>query len=304
MRKRLCIWLCMAALCCAFCLPARVQAVEPLDPQAEASLTLYYQKEQQAFADLTVQLHRVASAREDGTFALIPPYASYPVNIYGITSQQQWKNIAQTLSAYIVAEQVQPDRVGLTDAEGVAHFSDLETGLYLVREVVAQKEDGTYIFDEFMVYLPTPQPEGGFDYAMEAKPKCVEFIPKTHYTVTKLWQDEGHQEDRPEEVTVEIYQDGVLWETQILNSDNQWSYHWTVSGENTGTWTVVERSLPEPYVVTIQENNGVFSIINTWQIPPTPPETGDSRTLFPWVIAMSLSGTTLLLLGMAIRRRE
>ena len=304
MRKRILPLLCFILFCFSFLQPVKVCATAPLDTAANASLTLHYQKDGKAFSDLQIGIYRVAKASSDGTFDLITPFSSYPVNIHGITMQEQWQNIAATLSAYIVANQVTPDREEQTDEDGIAQFSDLETGLYLVREVVAENAEGTYIFNQFMVYLPTPQPDGSYDYQVQANPKCTGFVPKTQYTVTKLWQDEGNRTARPKEVVVEIYKDGMLQETQVLSASNNWSYTWYVSGEEYGKWMVAERAVPDPYKVTIQQKGSVFSIINTCQTNPETPQTGDSFAPLPWILAMCISGIILLILGLYSRRRK
>lgn len=41
-----------------------------------------------------------------------------------------------------------------------------------------------------------------YHYAVEAKPKCTSFVPKTQYSVTNLWQDTGNQNARPKNITV------------------------------------------------------------------------------------------------------
>lgn len=284
--------------------PMMVCAANPLDTDAKASLTLHYTKEGIVFPDLKVQIHRVAEAAEDGTFELILPFSSYPVNIHDITEQAQWTNVTTTLSAYIVANQVVPEKVMLTNADGIAQFSDLETGLYLVREAVAEHESGTYLFHAFMIYLPTPLSDGSYNYEVSANPKCASFVPKTQYTVTKLWRDKGNRTQRPKEVVVDIYKDGVLQETQVLSGENNWSYTWCVSGEDHGQWTVVEHEVPDAYKVSIQQNGSVFSIVNTRETEPTPPpQTGDTFSLLPWILAMCISGFALVLLCFYGRRR-
>ena len=291
--------MCFAALC-----PLCAQAVTPLDPDAEASLTLRYQKDGVAFADLPIGIYRVAEAFPDGSFQLIAPFASYPIDIHGITAQEQWQHIAQTLCSYIVADQVAPDYETKTDTDGTVSFSNLETGLYFVREVVAENTSGTYVFNRFMVYVPTPQPDGSYDYAVEAKPKCTNFVSKDQYSVTKLWQDSGNQNLRPEEVTVDIYKDGVLHETQVLNTDNNWTYTWYVSGDDQGNWTVAERTVPDGYKVTIQQNGSAFSVINTRQTTPEAPQTGDSFTPLLWIMLMCFSGVMLVILDCYSRRHK
>lgn len=276
----------------------------PLDKSAQGSLTLYYQKEGQVFSDLPIGIYRVAEAFEDGTFQLIQPFASYPVNIHGITDQSQWHTVAQTLYSYIVADQVAPDREAATDDSGTVCFTGLPTGLYFVREAVAEGTDGTYVFNQFLIYVPTPQPDGTYDYNVEAKPKRTDFVPRTEYTVTKLWQDAGSQAARPKQITVDIYNDGVLLETQVLNAGNNWSYTWYVSGEDYGKWTVAEQSVPEGYKVTVQQKGNTFTVINTGKTPPKLPQTGDTFSPMPYVMIMCVAGMLLLILGLYGRRHR
>ena len=303
MKKRILPRILLLLMCfTALCTP-RAQAVTPLDPDAEASLTLHYQKAGDTFADLSIGIYRIAEAFPDGSFQLIEPFASFPLNIHGITTQEQWNQVAQTVYSYIVSDQIAPDAEKTTDGNGEVCFADLDTGLYFVREAVAENTNGTYIFNQFMVYVPTPQPDGTYSYAVEAKPKCTNFVPKNQYSVTKLWQDGGNQYLRPKEVTVDIYRDGVLYETQILRAENNWSYTWYVSGEAHSQWTVAERTVPDNYKVTIRQNGSHFSVINTCQATPDMPQTGDSATPMLWILLMCFSGVTLVILGSYSRRR-
>ena len=291
----------LAAALVAFLCPAAA-AVAP-DPDAQASLTLYYSKDGAAFADLEIGIYRVAEVLADGSFQPVEPFASWPINIQGITSQEQWNLVAQTLSSYIVAQAIAPDRETLTGADGTAHFPDLKMGLYFVEQVTAENNGGTYIFNRFLVYVPTPQADGAYLYQVEARPKCLSFTPKSQYTVTKLWQD-GGRSDRPGEVTVEIYRDGVLQETQVLSGENDWTYTWYVTQGDTAQWTVAERQVPQDYRVTVSQNGSNFTVVNTRQSPSDIPQTGDTFSPLLWVALMGISGGLLLILSIYSRRHK
>lgn len=306
MRKQLTAFLCLAVLCAILLCPLGAQAAALPDPHREASLTLQYQKDGQAFPGLSIEIYRVAELRDNGAYFLIQPFASYPVNIDNVDSQERWKHISTTLNAYIVADGLSPYRKGSTDGEGKVFFGQLEPGLYLVQEVIAENNGDTYVFNRFMVYLPTPLADGSYEYDVEANPKCVGYTPKKEYRVTKLWQDgEGHP-DRPGEVTMDVYKDGVLQESKVLNASNDWTYTWYVSEEDTGVWTVVERDVHQAYTVSILQNGNAFTIINTLKSDPEPPDappTGDSFNPFPYVMTMCLSGSLLMILGVYRRRQ-
>ena len=276
-----------------------------LDTDADASMTLYYQKDGEAFPGLNIAIHRVAQALPDGSFALVAPFSSYPISIHGITRQEQWTAVTDTLVSCVAAQQVPPSREMQTDQDGIARFDALQTGLYFVCGAVAEGAYAQYEFRPFMIYVPTPQPDGTYDYHVEARPKCAGVLPKTHYTVTKLWQDAGDSAARPQEILVDIYRDGILVDTQTLSAGNNWSYTWQAVGEGTEHWTVAERTVPEGYTVSVQQNGSVFSIINTDRESAfeAPPQTGDAAMTSLWGAALCLSGAVLLALRCYDRRR-
>ena len=294
--------LCMALLCCLLWKPVATRGLTPLEPDRDCSLTLYYTQEGIGFGGLEIQIFRVAEAFPDGSFRLIAPFSDYPVNIYGITAQKEWQEVASTLHAYIAANQVAPIGTETTQQDGTAVFSGLQTGLYLVRGAVAENQKGTYQFNDFMVYLPTPG-ENGYDYDVEAKPKCRAFVPHTQYSVVKLWKDVGNETQRPKSVTVEIRKDGVFVEEVILSAKNDWSYHWTVP-DGQGRWSVVEKDVPRDYQVSISENDTAFVITNTHAEPGNPPETGDVFASWQMILMMCISGLVFVLLGIWRERKQ
>lgn len=304
MRRQLIFRICLLVLCCLLFRPLQTSAA-PLEPDRECSLTLSYAMDGQGFSGVEIRIYRVAQAFPDGSYQLMAPFASYPVNIYGITSQKEWKDTATTLTAYIAANQDQPYRTAETNESGAAAFTGLETGLYLVSGAVVENDSGTYIFDDFMVYLPTPQEDGTFAYDVEAKPKCASFVPKTEYKILKLWKDAGNSGARPKSVTIDILKDGVLQETVLLSTENNWSYTWKVSADDRGKWSVVEQNVPDSYKVTVSESAGTFTVTNTREADPgTPPKTGDSFAFWPWVMSFCLSGSLLVLLGFYQKRKH
>ena len=283
--------------------PVQVLALTPLEPGRECSLRLDYSLEGVAFEGLTIRIYRVAEAFDDGTFELMEPFSGYPVNIHGITSQAEWQDVASTLKAYIVADQLAPTHTAVTDGEGLAAFTGLQTGLYLVFGVVAENDTGMYQFRDFMVYLPTPLADESFQYDVEAKPKCSHFTPYTQYSLRKLWKDAGNESQRPTEVLVDIYKDGVFVETVSLNADNDWSYSWRTEADG-AVWTVAERSVPDQYLVAISQVDNAFIITNTDSDDVDPPPTGDVFPLSLLTVPLCLAGICLILLGARRERKQ
>ena len=307
MKKRIIHLLWILVLCIVFINPLQVNANAMLDVNTKCTLEITYAKENDTFENLDIRIYRVAKANVDGTFDLIDPYADFPVNIHGVTSQKEWKDIATTLNSYILSEQVYTYQRGVTDTNGKIRFHELETGLYLVSGVIAKNEDKTYIFESFMVYLPSFTKDGSFHYNVISKPKCSEYLMDNEpidYKVVKLWKDSANPQNRPNAVNVEIFKDGNPYHTVVLDKNNNWSYTWTAMNKNE-QWTVVEKDVPKEYKVTISNNNTTFIITNI--LPShanTSPSTGDTTSLGFYIIIMCISGFLLVIIGIKTMNGE
>ncbi|MBR5470899.1 MAG: Cna B-type domain-containing protein [Oscillibacter sp.] len=322
-----------ALLLCLALFPTECAAAAP-DPDRPCSLTLWYTQGGIAFSDLDVEIYRVAKLRADGEHELVEPFSGYPIHIHGITSQKEWQDTAQTIKSYVMADQIAATQSRKTDSAGKAIFTGPETGLYLVKGVTAQAADGTYVFWDFMVYLPTPM-GSGYNYNVEARPKCARYEPPAEYTVLKLWNDAGASGQRPASVSVDILKDGAVQGTVTLSSANNWSYSWSVP-DGDGDWSVMETDVPAGYQVSMTNSGTAFIITNTKspsgpddptppddpdipddpdapdppedpdtlddqgnsnEPPPEMPKTGDTSPLLLYMMLMCISGFGLMLLG-------
>ena len=236
---------------------------------------------------------------ENGTYALIAPY---PVEIQGITSESEWQDTAATLSAYLVADAVQPHYTATTDETGTAAFGELPLGLYLIRGLRVETATGTAVFEDFFLFLPRNE-SGTYTYAVEAAPKHATFLPgeeTVEYSLLKLWKDDGHH--RPTQVKVDILQDGQLRESVVLSAENDWRYTWVAPAS--ATVTVVERDMPEGYTVTLSGAETAFVLTNTTHPGTDNPQTGDTAPITLYILLLSLSGLGLILLGIRALRRK
>ena len=302
MKKRIRFCFCMLALLLAIAQPMTAVAAA-FDNQAPCTLTLHYAKEGRAFGDLKIEIYQVAAFESDGTYALTDLFAPYPVKIHEIQSQLEWQQSTQALVSYVEADALAPLATGMTDEAGTVTFENLATGLYLVLGVEASTETARFWFQPFLVFLPTMDESGDCDYDVEAKPKAGESTSIYQYKVVKLWKDSGNQANRPDSVTVEILKDGVLHETVVLNEQNNWSHSWETT-DGSSRWTVAEQEVPSGYQVAISFQDGTYTITNERPgSPGDPPKTGDSTPLLLYVIAMIVSGTVLVVLGVPRKRK-
>ena len=297
--------ICLVLFCLLLCCPIQVFAHTIINPNLKCSLTLHYTQEALSFENLEISIHRVGEVFANNSYALVAPYSDYPVDIQGLTSPKEWQDAATTLKAYITQNQQPADRTALTDAAGSVSFTGLQTGLYLVSGVTCETETTTYTFGDFLIFLP--RTEGTvYNYDVDAMPKFSQSTPKPEeeYSVLKLWQDGENSENRPVSIVVDIMKNGELYETVILNAENNWFYSWTAPVG--AVWTVAEQHVPEGYTVTISANETAFVITNTKQpdVPDEPdtPKTGDTAPLMLYILLTCLSGFGLLILGIALMR--
>ena len=299
--KRIIALLFSIILCfCVFSSPL-CALYETLDYNKKCSLTLTYSKNDIAFSDLEIKIFRVA----DADFEIQSPFDKARVDINNKKSQTEWNSTASTLSGYAQSENITPYKTALTDSVGKVIFEDMSVGLYLICGVVAQKDNKIYNFFDSMIYLPDNS-SGEYSYDVSVKPKSNEIAtPKKDYSVIKLWKDDGY--GRPKSITVDILKNGEVDKTVVLSDINNWQYTFSTS-DLESDWSVVEKSVPNGYTVSVTEKETSFVIVNTkiTQNKPTAsiPQTGDTSPIELFVLLFCISGLLLIILGIKIRRNE
>lgn len=257
-------------LACA--MPLTAFARTRLDPAQPCSLTVVCQSGTTPLPGVTVDLTRVADVNETGDYTLAGAFANCPVTLQGLDTSDAWDAAAQTLAGYAAADAVAPTATAQTDNTGAAAFANLQTGLYLVTMAPVTIDRTTYTFTPFLASLPQLDADDAWVYDGTAYPKSEEeqLPDEAEYKVVKHWMDENYTSLRPDGVTIEIYKDGVLYDTVTLNPDNDWTHTWTTT-DTTSLWQVVERGLEDLYTVTVTRDGVVFVVTNTIQTArPTP----------------------------------
>ena len=302
MAKRISILLLIVCFCC-FGLPfyahaaSTTEANAPISTEAPCALTLYYGYDGAATKDVTVKLYKIATISENFQYALTDTFAHTGLALNAIQTNGQWDAIRFTLVSDILQNNAAADAVAVTDNSGQVVFAQLEVGLYL-----AIPQPGTelaYYFDATLVALPGLN-EGVWEYAVTAAPK-PQLLPQS-WQVIKLWKGDK-KADRPQSITVDIFLDGQLYETVTLSEDNHWSYSWEAVS---GNFMVAEQAVAPGYTATIEKQGNTFVITNAYENPsPTDdPKTGDSANILLYTVLMYLSGSMLILLGIAGRRKK
>ena len=73
-------------------------------------------------------------------------------------------------------------------------------------------------------------------------------------------------------------------------------YSWKAVDDGSG-WSGAEAEIPEGYTVRIQKNGTTFDIINACSDGDDTPTTGDTDSVYPYVIVMAVSGMLLIFIG-------
>ncbi len=314
-----------------------VQTEKAVDTNRKCSLRLTYHSQNKYFEGLRIQIFHIADVSLKTQYTLTPQFQSYPVDINGISSQTEWDEAAFTLTSYITAESVSPAAEKVTDKNGVVRFTDLKTGLYLVRWTKNQTKDNVSGFEPFIISVPGLDDKGDWIYDIDSYPKPGKNTPtdkETEYRAVILWSDRGYEDQRPDSVQIEIFRNGKSMGVYTLSSKDNWTYRWKAKDDGS-EWTVVELDAGRKYNVTISEFGNVFTIVNHYsgeeqssddkeqskepydgdisrpvidpdeKTTPEPLKTGDSAETALYVLTIAaLSGMLLFILFASGRRKR
>lgn len=80
-------------------------------------------------------------------------------------------------------------------------------------------------------------------------------------TVHKVWKNDAGK-DRPDSVTVTLYNGNMVYDSVRLGEWNNWTYSWR-DPSALGNWQVLETNIPKGYVPSYSVSNGVVTITNS-----------------------------------------
>ena len=315
-RRMAVIWLllciCLGLLPCSVYAASTADAAEQISPETECSLTLSYRWDEAGFANISVELYKIADVSADAQYSLTSPFLPSGLALNGIQSAVEWNVIRSTLEAHILASAIEADYVAVTDQTGQVHFDALKPGLYFLAAEQAEREGLQCFFGSSLIALPGLGTDGLWQYQMAVSPKPGVIPPVTpdeeiQYKVLKLWKDKHHQSKRPASIDVEIFRNGESFETVRLSEKNNWSYAWAAPADG-AVWKVVERNIPNGYSVTVEESAASFVLTNTWEpeedVSENMPKTGDTSNILFYIVMAYVSGIGLILVGIAGKRKR
>ncbi|MCI1952288.1 MAG: Cna B-type domain-containing protein [Clostridiales bacterium] len=267
-----------------------------LTKNGSISVTLLDNVNQKPISDAEFTLYRVADAYNSG-YNLAYTFTNDFVNCGISLDNLSQEGLGTHLSAYADEHALSGETSKTTDASGLVTFSNLGTGLYLVRQTKAT--DGYYATNPFLVSVPmTINSEWVYDVDASPKAEAETESQKAQLTVNKVWVNNGVAV--PDAVTVALLRDGITYKTVMLNKANNWSFTW--QGLDTAyTWTAAELDVSDGYTVGYCTSGSIVTITNTStvEIPETPTPEKPTSTLIQtgqlnWPIPV-LAGLGILL---------
>lgn len=309
------------------CVPASdVFAADRIDTGREAYLEVFFNPNGVRVEGMEFRAYRIASVNEWGEGAFIGAFAGYPVEFP--KTQSGYRKLAETLKGYIASDNISPDYIGTTDANGRIEYGKVEQGMYLVLADPFVFEERTYYADPALTLVPCVGMDGKWQYDVEVCPKYrvkdkppFEEKPETEkVTVLKVWQGVKEGEQHPEEVTVRLLCNGKPWKDDItLNKDNNWRYTWSDLPKD-AEFSVIEVEVPEGYKVSVLHNANLYTITNTFVPPPeessppppeesTPPPPENPPPKIPqtgqdWLMVIGLFAGGFLLMAVGYVRKR
>lgn len=265
------------ALCCMFALmlatiglsaPAATAAtnITASGTTAEGSLTVTYQYQETALNNADISLYRLADWSAKGGYTPTGDFANhtaYPVDWDILNADQQTlRDFANTMAGYIAVNKPAAENTLKTDGAGVATFNQLKDGLYLAVVAPYQGNVLTCQTAAMLVALPNVHKDADEQRTLSIEPKADCAVPPTTtISVNKVWKDKD-QSKRPESVTMNLLQDGKIYDSIMLNTANGWKYTWK-GLQAKHEYTVVEANVPGNYTALVDRENNDYTVTNT-----------------------------------------
>ncbi len=278
-------------------------AKEEINNDTNCNVTLNYYYDDYNFDNTNIKIYHIASITKDFQYNLSSKFSSYPIKINGLKTDVELNTLKQTIDSYIIADNIE-ELASYSITNNQVNINNLKPGLYFIKTNKIDTKDYTLIFDSFLLNLPELTSDGTWNYNLEVYPKIEEYTPKYEditYTVTKEWIDNPNT--RPKSIEIEIYEDGILVDSHILSSKNNWTYNW-ITKDDGSTWTVVERNIPKNYNVSITNKNKNFIIINKdSNYKEENPKTLDNINLYFYLLISASIGLILLTISFIINKK-
>ena len=243
---------------------------------------IVFQNDNEPISGVPFRLYQVALETENRTYQLTEAFAESQISLDDF-EQEDMADLIAALSDYVAEHEGIPVYMeSKTNSDGEASFENLPKGLYLLLGDEVTVDNIVYLPLPSVFFVPSSDLDGNTVYDITVMPK-YERHELTERRVVKIWKDDGHTDMRPQEITVQLLCDGEVYDEQVLNESNNWSYTW--SGlESEHDWQIAEVDVPKGYESSVTLDGVTFTVTNTYKTEETPspsPEPTPSQTPGP-----------------------
>lgn len=274
-----------------------VFATSEIDIERKGSLKLQYTINDENCTDLKSYIYKVGDVDRTGIFTLTDAFKNYNVEINDIEEQSVWDSLAKTLSGYVLIDNISEDKTMISNHNGMVHFNDLETGLYLVMTDSNSNDNGIITFSPFLISIPNLDT---LTYHVFSKPKGSFYIPVTYldFSIAKHWKNDYNGGSvRPQSVSLKILKGNQIYKSIDLSDKNNWSYKFRVEDDGS-QWNVVEDGVDKNYKTLTERIGNDFIITNSFQgdfKDIDNPKTGDGILLYIFLLIIGVIGIFITL---------
>ena len=285
------ITICMLIVCTMIMslFAAEVFAAGTFDPSAKATLTIqakYGSEDPEPVTAMSFRIYRIAEIEAGPKFKMTEEFKDCGVTVKG-DSAAEWDGIAGLIKGYAQVRKLEPAFTISSDGNGLVKIESIDTGLYLV--VGERTVNGEYTYEVKPGIVSVPgNADGDWNYDVTMVPKLEREhtpvdIPGTQKKTVdrkalKIWDDDGNEEKRPEDITVSLLCNGEVYAAETLNEENGWSCEWRGLAAldtrgNEYEWNLIEDAV-EGYSASMEQSGITFVLTNTYveELPedPTP----------------------------------
>lgn len=229
--------------------------------ESQQKFVIKYGTEQGMLENVKFSLYKIGTVKENN---IIPNsfFETYPVS-FDISDSEKLNSLSLTLSAYLQRDKIVPDYIDYTDENGIADFNGetFSSGAYLYIGEKHFQYDNIYFCEAAIVVLPYGESD-----KVVTKPK-YEVVPDSmesisiSYKVLKAWYADDLR-NRPTYIEAQLLRDGEIYDTVILNDENNWRYEWK-NLSSRYQWLVTEKIVSDGYNVSLAKNEKTYLLKNS-----------------------------------------
>ncbi len=289
-------------------LPVKVLGAVRVDKEHNCSLKIAFTPDNTKASGIKFKAYKVAAVTDSYNFSVEPFFAKQEVTkLLDNPTAESYRLVASTLSGIVASEStVKPDYNAVSDSSGIAVFENMDVGLYLIIGDIYEGEYAYYTPQNFMVSLPELNADDLWNYDVFADIKWEKRQKNNtlNLEALKVWGDSATNLHAKDFVTVELYENGTLYDTQILSKNNNWRCKWS-NLKSGSSWSIKENGITG-YIGTVEQKGDCFIITNTPENPKhTPPAVIPQTGLLLWPVpVLSISGVLLIFIGIYLKRKD